>query len=139
MGSNYGTVLNCTVSGSINAILEMDHILDCGGIAGDNMGTISGCTFEGYVAGSAVGGIAGANSGTVLDCHNLTGRVSTGSIVKYSGGIIGYIYTNTSNYSNVVVTGNTFSKTVSGQQWGIGNDPRQTPVGPNNNGATPIQ
>jgi len=136
-------VLNCSVSGTIFALLEFEHTLDCGGIVGDNRGTVSGCTFEGLIISTVVGGIAGANSGTVTDCHNLVGSVSTGGLTieertVYAGGIIGQIYTNTSNYNDVIVTGNTFSRAATGQQWGIGNDPRQTPAAPSNNGTTPL-
>ena len=110
----------------------------CGGIVGDNKGTVSGCTFDGNIIASSVGGIAGRNSGTVTDCHKLSGSVSTDGMTVYAGGIIGYIYTTTGNYTNVTVSGNTFSIAATGQQWGIGFDPRQSPVGPSNNGATPI-
>ena len=143
MGINYGTVLNCTVSGSVYAILESDHNLDCGGIVGDNQGTVSGCTFEGNVAAAVVGGIAGANSGAVSGCQVLIGSVSTGgktaeNTTVYAGGVIGHIYTNTSSYANVIVSGNTFSRVATGQQWGIGEDSRLSPPAPSNNGTTPI-
>ena len=140
MGVNYGTVSNCTVSGRINAVLDMEHILDCGGIVGDNLGTVSDCTFVGEVYSAVVGGITGANGGTVKDCWNISGRVSTGgsnATTRYSGGIIGHLYTNTGNYNNVRVEGNTYS-TATGQQYGIGHDRRLSPAGPSNSGTTQV-
>jgi hypothetical protein len=133
-------VLNCTVSGKITSTPSptLEEISNCGGIVGDNKGTVSGCTFNGNIIASIVGGIVGANSGTVSDCHKLSGSISTGGHTIYSGGIIGYIYSRTGNYSSVVVTGNTFSRNATGQLWGIGLDPRQIPAAPSNDGATPI-
>jgi len=115
----------------------MDHNVDSGGIVGENNGVVSGCTFEGYIIGPIVGGIVGANNGAITDCHNLSGIVRIGDWAVYSGGIIGNVVPS-DNYSNVIITGNTFSTVVTGQQWGIGNDPRQSPPAPSNNGATPI-
>jgi len=116
----------------------MDHNVDSGGIVGDNLGTLSGCTFEGEAYAATVGGIAGANGGTVTDCHNLIGIVSTGNRIQYVGAIIGHIYTNTNNYNKVIIEDNTYNRVATGQQWGIGYDRRLSPAGPSNIGTTQI-
>jgi len=138
VGYNYGIVLNCTVNGNISTTPDIVEVsIYCGGIAGYNIGTVLGCTFDGDITASLVGGIVGVNSGTVSDCHKLSGSVSTRGMTTYTGGIIGYIANN--NYNNVIVTGNTFSRTATGQQWGIGYDSRLSPAAPSNNGAMPIE
>jgi hypothetical protein len=128
--------MNCIVSGSIVTVPEPGFNMYCGGVIGDNKntGTVSSCTFEGDIIAAIVGGIVGGNSGTVSNCHKLSGSViiTTGD-EEYAGGIIGYVFS-----SDVTITGNTFSKAATGQDWGIGYDPRQSPRGPSNNGATPI-
>jgi hypothetical protein len=138
-GYSYGTVLNCTVSGTISATPDLEDIgLYCGGIVGDNKGTVSGCKFDGDIIASIVGGIVGGNSGTVSDCHKQNGRVSTGGFTICEGSIIGHIYTITDSYDDVIVLNNTFDREATGQQWGIGQDVRLSPVFPSNNGTTPI-
>lgn len=84
---NYGTITNCTNSGSVSASYSHSH---SGGIAGYNTGTVSNCTNSGSVSYSASysysGGIVGYNEGTVTGCSN-SGSVSRSG---YSGGIVGY-------------------------------------------------
>jgi hypothetical protein len=129
--------MNCTVSGSIVTNPEYGYYMYVGGIVGDNKGTVSGCSFSGDVTAAIVGGIVGANSGTVSDCHKLSGSVITVSYwpeETYTGGIIGYLFSSGNNN----ITGNTFSRADTGQQWGIGYDPRLSPAAPSNNGAIPI-
>ena len=106
---------------------------------GDNKGTVSGCRFNGYIIGSVAGGIVGANGGTVSNCHKLSGIVSNGGVIISTGAVIGYIYSsNGIDYTNVVVTGNTFSTSATGQTYGIGEDRRlSTPV-PSNDGTTAL-
>ena len=73
VGSNAGTIQNCSFKGSVRAKE------DGGGIAGVNeeSGTICGCLFEGkVVAQHRAGGIAGRNSGSILNCAN-QGEVNT--------------------------------------------------------------
>lgn len=134
---------NCRVSGSIisNPSLEWDLVYPnhCGGIVGDNKGTVSGCRFDGSIIGSITGGIAGANGGTVSDSHVLIGSVSNGGVNISTGGVIGFVYSpNGINFNDVIVSGNTYSRTATGQQWGIGEDRRLSPAAPSDNGATPI-
>ncbi len=73
-----------------------------GGIAGENYGTISNCTFSGVVRGnSTVGGIAGINgeSGKITGCH--VSGITRGN--HYVGGIAGK---NSGTIENCVNRGN---------------------------------
>jgi len=144
VATNYGTVENCIISsGSITSNPSLDWDLSgpnlCGGIVGDNKGTVSNCRYDGSIIGSTCGGIVGANSGTVSNCHKLIGSVSNGGVVISTGGVIGFIYSsNGINYDNVIVSGNTFSTSATGQQWGIGEDRRISTPAPSNDGTTPL-
>ena len=83
--------------------------IDVAGIVGDiNKGTVSGCSFSGFVTGSTyVGGIAGyAVSGEIKDC--VSAGIITGGAV---GGIVGSI-------SGVPVSGCSNSATVTGKKAG---------------------
>jgi len=82
VGTNYGTVLNCSSSVTVNATGS----IGAGGIAGMNYGTVQNCYNTGSVSGSQMmGGIVGNNSGTVQNCYN-TGNI-TGTF--YIAGIVG--------------------------------------------------
>lgn len=65
-----------------------------GGIAGENRGTIQGCTFSGTVSGAdSIGGIAGVNTvtGTIRSCTaqgSVTGKSMTGGIAGQNLGVI---------------------------------------------------
>ena len=67
---------------------------EVGGIAGNNSGTISGCTFRGSISGgSYVGGIAGRNTvtGTIEDCLSegtIQGEHFVGGIAGENVGVI---------------------------------------------------
>lgn len=76
-----GVVKNLTISGDFSGSSNI------GGIAGQNYGTISGCTFTGSVTctKSNVGSIAGKNFGTITGCRN-NGAVTGG---ENAGGIVG--------------------------------------------------
>ncbi len=81
-----GVVRNLTVEGTITPGGTQNK---CGGIAGVNYGTISGCVFSGAVRADAqAGGIVGRNMqcGVVTNCTS-EGKIRTSS---YSGGIAGY-------------------------------------------------
>ncbi len=83
-GYNYGTIENCSVSGSVSGNIGV------GGIAGQNNGTISNCNNEGKVSGAeaeSIGGIVGYNRGTIEYCDVESGSVSGASDV---GGIAGF-------------------------------------------------
>ncbi|MGN0564170.1 MAG: hypothetical protein ACI4LH_05455 [Candidatus Heritagella sp.] len=78
-------VKNLTVSGDIAPAGDGSCV---GGIAGENYGLITGCTFTGNAAGkNSVGGVAGINgaTGRILSCR--TGGSVTGD--KMTGGIAG--------------------------------------------------
>ena len=88
VGENYGTVSNCSNSGTVTG----GDDAYVGGIVGINYsGTISNCTNSGTVTGgddARVGGIVGINySGTISNCTN-NGTV-TGSDDADVGGIVG--------------------------------------------------
>lgn len=80
-----GIVKNLTVEADIKPNGTKKNI---GGIAGENNGTISDCTFNGTVdAQMCVGGIAGINNET----GKITGCTANGKIIseQYTGGITG--------------------------------------------------
>lgn len=86
-----GKVSNLNVKASIIPNGSRSFI---GGIAGENRGTVEGCTFEGTVKGeNVIGGIAGNNSdsGRIISCSssgNIAGENSTGGIVGKNSGFI---------------------------------------------------
>lgn len=78
-------VRNLHVSGTVAPQANGDSF---GGIAGENSGTITGCSFDGSVSGeSSTGGIVGVNraSGQVYGC-TVRGSVTGG---HYTGGVAG--------------------------------------------------
>ena len=83
---------NLTVEGSL---VPSGKPLATGGIAGDNYGLISDCTFNGNISGyDYSGGIAGYNeqTGMISNCHStgyVTGMHFTGGICGYNLGVIG--------------------------------------------------
>ena len=110
VGLNYGTVSDCTVSGSI--------VAHGGGIVGGNVGRVSNCYSSANITpprGGDAGGIAGDNMGTVT--HSISsGNISSSSYIvtddygnvnsafpAHAGGIVG---TNTGTISNCESRGN---------------------------------
>ena len=89
-GENNGTLLNCTVSGSVTGGE------DVGGLVGVNNGTVASCRADAAVTGTArVGGVAGSSTGTLTACVN-AGGVNTGvpdetltDPVMNVGGVVG--------------------------------------------------
>ena len=84
-----GEVRDLALSGSIapdNGRCEL------GGLAGENRGSISGCSFSGSVTGqNYVGGLVGRNYGSIRDCSvtgTVDGKRMTGGIAGYSEGLI---------------------------------------------------
>ncbi len=70
IGTNSGTVRNCTFLGTVRGESEI------GGIVGRNSetGSVIGCSVKGYIYGkNAAGGISGYNSGILLKCENSAG------------------------------------------------------------------
>ena len=83
-----GAVRDLQVSGSV---VPTDRKNTLGGLAGENQGTITNCTFSGTVSGTdSLGGIAGVNEahGQIINC-SFSGSV-TGE--HYVGGIAGQNY-----------------------------------------------
>ena len=83
VGYNYGTVENCTFSGSVTGgKINNSNNGAIGGIVGlnESTGTITGCINNADVSGQGreklfVGGIAGSNHGVLANCTN-TGTIS---------------------------------------------------------------
>ena len=91
-----GRVHDLVVGGSMHFT---DDSGKCGGIAGVNRGTITGCTYEGEIyAKNTAGGIAGENADTGL----IAACTSSGSITAehFSGGIAGRNSGNIINCTN---------------------------------------
>lgn len=126
VGINYGTVDNCTFSGSVTGgKINNSTNGAIGGIVGLNQstGTITRCTNNADVSGQGtnelyVGGIAGSNHGTLANCTNtgaISGEVTSGSTNygpiwgsenwETSGGYVGGIAGDTTE--NAANTGNT--------------------------------
>lgn len=86
-----GTVANLTVEATVTSGEDQENI---GIIAGDNKGTIRGCTSRGTLNGPTnVGGIAGKNetTGTISRCANeaeVDGKQATGGIIGYNEGTV---------------------------------------------------
>lgn len=86
-----GQIKNLHITGTV----APDGIREkVGGIAGQNSGTIIGCTFSGSVAGeTTVGGIAGYNdsTGIITDCRvtgSVTGKTKIGGIAGENAGSV---------------------------------------------------
>ena len=119
-GWSYGTLENCSVSGSVSGSGSSS---DVGGVVGYQVdGSITGCSSSATVNGtSSVGGVAGAtNSGA-----SLTGCYATGSVsvenntanAAWAGGVVGSNGANctlTACYATGNVTGGTGSIYVGG-------------------------
>ena len=93
VGSGWGTIENCSVSGSVSGTVYV------GGVVGVQIGgSITGCSSSATVKGMVdVGGVAGqTNSNATLTACYATGNVtSTGSSTGYVhiGGFLGNNYT----------------------------------------------
>ncbi len=99
VGYNYGTVENCTFSGSVTGSkMQFADNGAIGGIVGLNQsGTITGCINNADVSGQGrdrlfVGGITGSNHGTLANCTNtgtISGTLTDGGANQYCGEIWG--------------------------------------------------
>ena len=121
-GNNYGTIENCSVSGSVSGssyyvggivgynggtitacynIGEVSGYEHVGGIAGYNEGTISDCKTMGKFSGTTrVGGIAGSNKGEISGCTNSAQVSAESNGLTYAGGITGFNSGNISTSCN---------------------------------------
>ena len=81
-GTNYGTIENCSVDGTLT---NNRHYL--GGVVGNNYGSIIGCSSSGTITGTSpnVGGIGGQSvGGTIMACYsvaNIKGWSSSGGVL----------------------------------------------------------
>lgn len=81
-GTNYGTIENCSVDGTLT-----NYVQYLGGVVGDNLGSIIGCSSSGTITGTGpnVGGIGGQSvGGTIMACYsvaNIKGRSSSGGVL----------------------------------------------------------
>jgi hypothetical protein len=91
VGSNGGSVEDCSVSGAVGAA----NTRGVGGLAGQNGGAITGCRAEADITVEeicqSVGGLVGSNTGSVVNCY------ARGSIVglgyhNFVGGLVGSLY-----------------------------------------------
>ena len=108
-GTNYGTIENCSVDGTLT-----NYVQYLGGVVGDNDGSIIGCSSSGTITGTGpnVGGIGGQSvGGTIMACYsvaNIKGRSS-------SGGVLGQ-----TNRETVVIACYHAKGNVTGEQSRIG-------------------
>lgn len=108
-GTNYGTIENCSVDGTLT-----NYVQYLGGVVGDNYGSIIGCSSSGTITGTGpnVGGIGGQSvGGTIMACYsvaNIKGRSS-------SGGVLGQ-----TNRETVVIACYHAKGNVTGEQSRIG-------------------
>ena len=108
-GTNYGTIENCSVDGTLT---NNRHYL--GGVVGDNYGSIIGCSSSGTITGTSpdVGGIGGQSvGGTIMACYsvaNIKGMI-------YSDGVLGQ-----TNRETVVIACYHAKGNVTGEQSRIG-------------------
>ena len=87
-GESYGTIEDCTVSGSVEGEMYV------GGIAGNQKGgCISGCYIHCNVQANNIsasaGGVAGNANCTISNCYNYGTITATGYNVVAAGGIVG--------------------------------------------------
>jgi hypothetical protein len=74
VGSNEGTLTQCSSTGTISAV----NGGAVGGLVGSNAGTLTQCFSTSAVTGdSGIGGLVGSNGGTLAQCYS-TGAVSGG-------------------------------------------------------------
>jgi hypothetical protein len=139
VGNNEGTVVNCKSGSDVSSYAQGP---DAGGVVGHNYNMVLSSSSSGSVSSynsnntwyAAAGGIVARNySGNVEDCSKTSGKITitnTKSQYAFAGGIIGTIS------EAETISGNTFSRAATGQQWGIGYDSRKN-GDTSNDGATP--
>lgn len=108
-GTNYGTIENCSVDGTLT-----NYVQYLGGVVGDNYGSIIGCSSSGTITGTGpnVGGIGGQSvGGTIMACYSVA-NIKGGSS---SGGVLGQ-----TNRETVVIACYHAKGNVTGEQSRIG-------------------
>ena len=89
-GWSYGTLENCSVSGSV--IGRGKNSIVGGGVGSQNGGFLTGCSSSATVnAGNAAGGVVGSNgpSSTLQACYAWGSVTGSGSGTIYAGGVTG--------------------------------------------------
>ncbi|MBR6940338.1 MAG: Ig-like domain repeat protein, partial [Clostridia bacterium] len=93
-----------------------------GGIAHENKGTISGCSFDGTVAcNGAAGGIACDNYGTIKDCYSkgaVSGEQPVGGIAGSNGGTITNCYNTASINGDIKINNSSNTGGIAGGNGG---------------------
>jgi hypothetical protein len=129
--SNFGTITDCTASGSVSSSSSSSSYSYAGGLVGFNYyGTITDCTASGSASAAAsssssyAGGLVGVNhEGTIMDCTasgtDITATSESGDEYARSGGFIGEFHSGTLSGVN--------SAAISPA---IGRDDRLNPPGP---------
>ena len=108
-GTNYGTIENCSVDGTLT-----NYVQYLGGVVGDNYGSIIGCSSSGTITGTGpnVGGIGGQSvGGTIMACYSVANIKGSSS----SGGVLGQ-----TNRETVVIACYHAKGNVTGEQSWIG-------------------
>ena len=142
VGNNSGKVINCGVSGKVDArqttSVSGDRIVIIGGIVGNNNGTIQNCYNKAAISGlthtsnnvnnTRAGGIAGAcSAGQVTNCYN-TGTITITGARFYVGGIVGcfhgtnHVIRNCYNSATVTINGSSSAKKKAGGIVGVNGD-----------------
>jgi len=84
VGGVWGTVLNCSTSGTVVGGSSGSFI---GGVVGGSSGLVNNCSSSATVSGdNAIGGLVGANGGGTVDNSHTSGSVSGNSEI---GGLVG--------------------------------------------------
>ncbi|KPK76148.1 MAG: hypothetical protein AMJ79_07970 [Phycisphaerae bacterium SM23_30] len=116
-GYNEGTIVNCSVVGSITATkTDIITAVCIGGLAGENLyGSITNCSVGGSVSGNIyVGGLVGRNLfGSITGCHTcntVTGKETTGGLIGHN---------NEGVLTNCYSIGNVYGKYTAGGLVGI--------------------
>jgi hypothetical protein len=104
VGTNMGSVYNCSVSGSVSG----GNSTYVGGLIGNHSGAVSNCSSAGNINGgnsASIGGLIGNGDGAVT--YNYSTAFVTGGDNANVGGLLGrtYVTSISDNYSTGTVTG----------------------------------
>jgi hypothetical protein len=101
VGESSGRIYNCSASGSVSVTYYGCPTNTCGGLVGDNAGTIDSSWanvavngYGSYNVGTYVGGLVGTNwlGSPIVNSYaigNVTGHISFGTSVCTAGGLVG--------------------------------------------------
>lgn len=88
-GTNYGTVTNISVTGSVSSSAPAGTTTWAGGLVGDNVGSISNSSSTASVTGGIAGGLVGTLNGGSISQSYSTGSVN--APVANGGGVTGAV------------------------------------------------